>query len=175
MTRPLTLAVLALAMALPAGIASAKDHGKTHKTTSAHGCPPGLAKKSSACLPPGQARKLDQRTTPRDDAIRTDSTTVTTTRRDITHRETTATGQVTSETRSVTEVVTRDGRVLRIGDRVEEDYTARYVLLDEPERFDLPPLDPGHRYIRANRSAMVIDEQTREILELIRLAAVLID
>ncbi|MCB1341235.1 MAG: excinuclease ABC subunit A [Pseudooceanicola sp.] len=40
-------------MALP-DIAAAKDKGH-----SAAGCPPGLAKKSPACVPPGLAKKMD--------------------------------------------------------------------------------------------------------------------
>lgn len=57
---PLTI----LALSAGAGLADGKGHGDKghHKKPKAHHstqfCPPGLAKKSPACIPPGQAKKM---------------------------------------------------------------------------------------------------------------------
>ena len=62
------LAVLTLAAASVAAVPASADpgRGKGHDRDRNHGsyarhCPPGLAKKSPACVPPGQARKYDDR------------------------------------------------------------------------------------------------------------------
>ena len=48
----------ALALTLPAGaIAKNNNQGHGAAPNAAAGCPPGLAKKNPACVPPGQARK----------------------------------------------------------------------------------------------------------------------
>lgn len=57
----LAASLAALAAASPA--ISKPDHGKHHGQNGpvgygAGGCPPGLAKKSMGCLPPGRAKKL---------------------------------------------------------------------------------------------------------------------
>lgn len=39
--------------------------GRGEHARAAHHCPPGLAKKNSPCVPPGQARKDDSRYSPR--------------------------------------------------------------------------------------------------------------
>lgn len=67
MTRHITSALaLALAVSLPAAL-EAKGNKPAHAqkgkpaahATAAGNCPPGLAKKSPACVPPGQAKKSD--------------------------------------------------------------------------------------------------------------------
>lgn len=63
--RPIIL-LATLAVAATPAFAGPKDHGngqghgkmKAHQSARA-GCPPGLAKKSPACVPPGLAKKQD--------------------------------------------------------------------------------------------------------------------
>ena len=62
------LAVLAVTAATVAAVPASADpgRGKTHhrdhfRTSQARHCPPGLAKKNPPCVPPGQARKYDDR------------------------------------------------------------------------------------------------------------------
>lgn len=62
------LAVLAVTAATVAAVPASADPGrsKTHdrdhfRTSQARHCPPGLAKKNPPCVPPGQARKYDDR------------------------------------------------------------------------------------------------------------------
>lgn len=55
------LGLVALTMAIAAPMASAKDHRANHEQRNGNArvvghCPPGLAKKDPACVPPGQAR-----------------------------------------------------------------------------------------------------------------------
>lgn len=65
----LLVGAAALASAAPAFAKPGKGQGNAHANHHAHGvngpvgygaggCPPGLAKKSPACIPPGQAKKL---------------------------------------------------------------------------------------------------------------------
>lgn len=57
------LALLAApAMAENSGNGKGKGKGKSHKTQThmSAPCPPGLAKKSPRCIPPGQARKAER-------------------------------------------------------------------------------------------------------------------
>ncbi|MBE9638048.1 excinuclease ABC subunit A [Salipiger mangrovisoli] len=56
MLRTLTFAALSAAVLVSPMAASAGNNG----------CPPGLAKKNAACMPPGQYKKLDQRHHDRD-------------------------------------------------------------------------------------------------------------
>ncbi|MFW8634313.1 excinuclease ABC subunit A [Cribrihabitans pelagius] len=55
MRKSLMLAALAASLAAPAAVEAGGP--KTNPGTQA-GCPPGLAKKSPACVPPGQAKKF---------------------------------------------------------------------------------------------------------------------
>jgi hypothetical protein len=58
MKSPLILACVLALVAAPA-LADNKGKGKSHKNNGhvVAACPPGLAKKSPACVPPGQAKK----------------------------------------------------------------------------------------------------------------------
>ena len=96
------LTALALALALPALPAAAAGPGH---------CPPGLAKKSPACIPPGQAKKWG------------------------------------------------------IGDRYDGPW-------DRAEwwRYDLPRPRTDERWVRVGDVMLRVDEDTRRILDLIRLA-----
>ncbi|GLS87646.1 hypothetical protein GCM10010873_26200 [Cypionkella aquatica] len=53
---PLTILALASSPALADGKGNGNKKHKKHHTTQS--CPPGLAKKSPACIPPGQAKKM---------------------------------------------------------------------------------------------------------------------
>lgn len=62
------LAVLAVTAATVVAVPASADpgRGKAHdrdhfRTSQARHCPPGLAKKNPPCVPPGQARKYDDR------------------------------------------------------------------------------------------------------------------
>ena len=57
---PLTVVALSTSAALADGKGDGnKGHGKKPKAHHAtQSCPPGLAKKSPACIPPGQAKKM---------------------------------------------------------------------------------------------------------------------
>lgn len=62
------LAVLAVAAASVAAVPASADpgRGKSHdrdhfRISQARHCPPGLAKKNPPCIPPGQAKKYDDR------------------------------------------------------------------------------------------------------------------
>ncbi|OWU83884.1 hypothetical protein ATO6_15820 [Oceanicola sp. 22II-s10i] len=66
------IAATAIALMMVPGAVAAKDkghgkgHGKRHQVERSYQeanrfCPPGLAKKSPACVPPGQAKKHDSR------------------------------------------------------------------------------------------------------------------
>ncbi len=83
----------------------------------AQDCPPGLAKKSPPCVPPGQAKKGDRHW-------------------------------------SRGEVLTGD-----------------YVLVRERGRYGLPPLGPGEQYYRMGDTVLRVDAGTKQILDVIALAA----
>jgi len=89
-------------------------------------CPPGLAKKSPACVPPGQAKK---------------------------HRHD-----------------THD--YVRRGDRID-DYD--YHLIRYPDRYGLGPLRPGERYYVVNGQILRVNEETYEVLDVIRAISALLD
>ena len=108
-----------------AGGASAQSIEAPHRlgasviAVQARGCPPGFAKKSPACIPPGQAKKQRY-------------------------------------------------RGYRIGDRVTGDY----VIIRDPSRYGL---DPDRTYYRIGDSIVLVDRDTREILDFIGAAAALLD
>lgn len=61
---PFTAALLAVALASPALADKDKGNRGKHWKSQHHAqawCPPGLAKKSPACIPPGQAKKYSRR------------------------------------------------------------------------------------------------------------------
>lgn len=103
------LAVAALAPAAPA-LAGSK------------GCPPGLAKKSVPCVPPGQAKQ--------------------------------------------------HGDHIGRGDRVT-DYP--YHLIRYPDRYGLDPLRPGERYYVVNGQILRVNQETYEVLDVIRAISALLD
>ena len=81
------------------------------------GCPPGLAKKSVPCVPPGQVKS---------------------------------------------KAVTHDNSIVRYqrGDVLAGDY----VIIRDPNRYGL---DPTGTYYRTNGQVYRVDQETREILDLI--------
>jgi len=85
-------------------------------------CPPGLAKKDPACVPPGQARKL--------------------------------------------------ARYPHIGDRVT-GYD--YHVIRYPARYGLPPAGEGWRYFIVGDRILRVDEDTYEVLDLIRAVTAILD
>lgn len=111
---PLLAIALAFAVTGAPGPAAAKD------------CPPGLAKKSPACVPPGLAKKGvrahdDDRDHDRD--------------------------RYSDRDRDDVYVIGDDGRIYRIGDRLRRE---DYVLLRRDDFYRLPPLDPGRTYVRVD-------------------------
>lgn len=65
--RMLATATAALSIALAGTVSADPGKGRGHDRDrehhahhAAHGCPPGLAKKNPACVPPGQARHHDR-------------------------------------------------------------------------------------------------------------------
>jgi hypothetical protein len=54
---PFTAALIAVALAAPALADKDRGHGGQRAFHAQAWCPPGLAKKSPACIPPGQAKK----------------------------------------------------------------------------------------------------------------------
>ncbi|WP_261385152.1 RcnB family protein [Vannielia litorea] len=108
---------------LAQGKGNGKGHAKQkHRTEQVvRGCPPGLAKKSPACVPPGQAKKR----------VRAD-----------------------------------DDRHYRInvGSRLDRD---DYVIV-RPWQYGLEPAPGGSRYAVYDGVLVRIDEDTAEVLDLIR-------
>ena len=141
----------AVGLATP-DLASAKD--KHHGAKVQHvagGCPPGLAKKSPACIPPGQAKKLDGR---HDDDRRVciDRKGAYVEREDA-FRYNDRYDQVYS---------------YRVGDRLRGDY----VLIPSP---DLYGLDRYGTYYRAGDGVYQVDKDTMEVMAIIGLASRLLN
>lgn len=115
-------------------------------------CPPGLAKKSPACVPPGQAKKGVRYEDNRDDAF---------------------------EDEQVTEDLYDDRYDrIRVGDRVVlegEEYTVvrsedgRVVLRRNDTLYRLPTVGDGSEYVRMGDVLVRVDPTTRAIVEWIRL------
>ena len=55
---------------------------------------------------------------------------------------------------------------LRVGDRYDRDYDRIYY----PRRYRLPPLGENEGYYRDGRIVYRVDEETRRVIELLRLA-----
>ncbi len=89
-------------------------------------CPPGLAKKSPACVPPGQAKKYR-------------------------HEE---------------------HERFRRGDRIDH---YDYHLIRYPDRYGLDPLRPGERYYVIDGQILRVDQETYEVLDVIRAVSALLD
>jgi Ni/Co efflux regulator RcnB len=63
----LALGIAAMPLSAAADGHKKRGHDDDHRRSSYAGCPPGLAKKSPACVPPGQARKAEHREERHDD------------------------------------------------------------------------------------------------------------
>ena len=123
-------------------------------------CPPGLAKKTPACIPPGQAKKGD--TARYDDKDRY---------RDETRRDDDRYDRADAY------------EILRIGDRVifeGEEYIVvrtgdRTVLRREDDYYRLPRLDDGSEYVRVGDVILKVDRKTRALFEIIELADLILN
>ncbi|HPE26935.1 excinuclease ABC subunit A [Albidovulum sp.] len=93
--------------------------GGTPALADAKGCPPGLAKKSVPCVPPGQAGKGWHR------------------------------GDY-------------------VGDR-------DYHRIRHHDRYGLPPLGPGQRYLIVDGTILVVDEDTYTIVTVLRAVSAILD
>ena len=148
MNTPVTLALaLATALAFTAAPAAAGPKG----------CPPGLAKKTPACVPPGQAKKgvTAEEWATRDRSDDDDD------RYDVGDR------------------VDRDRYViLSEGDRVIFD-GEEYVVVDTDngtvlrrgdDWYRLPRYDDGTEYVRIGDSILRVNRDTQQVIEFMRLA-----
>lgn len=164
----LTMTVVLALASLPAGTAFAKDkkfkHGGKHIAAAARGCPPGLAKKNNGCRPPGQAEKSPVYHTPGDNVVIRETESTTTETRD---------GTIT--TRTVEYVTLENGERFRVGDRFDTGYRDRFRVIDNPGLFDLAPIGANRSYVRIGDTAVLVDDDTREVLNLFALAGLLID
>jgi hypothetical protein len=136
-----TSAILALTALLAATAGPALADGRGHGHGNARGesyrnCPPGLAKKSVPCVPPGQAKKAYRSGYDDDRYEREDH-----------HR-------------------------YRVGDRFDRDRYP-YERIDNYNRWDLPPVGRNEGYYRDGRVIYRVDEQTRRVLALFRLAEII--
>lgn len=129
--------ILALGMAPVPSLAS-----------SAKGCPPGLAKKSPACVPPGQAKKgVTAEEWSRGDRVRDDEYDV-----------------------------LRDGdRIVFDGrDYIVVERDGRLVLRRENDVYRLPRLDQNRDYVRIGDQILSVSRETRQVIEVIRLVDLLL-
>ena len=144
MTRFLALA-LAAALLAPAGAAFAKDKGGKH-------CPPGLAKKDPACVPPGQAKK----------GVRYDD------RADDDRYEREEDDDFYGDRYDRLETgdrIVMDGReyeVVRIGDSV--------ILRREDDLYRLPEIGDESDYVRMGDVIVRVDPKTKAAIQIIELA-----
>lgn len=148
-----------LAISLPTADAWAKgkpDHaggkGKSNHAAApaARHCPPGLARKNPPCVPPGLAKK-GVTEWERDDER---------------HRH------FDGDPVRFTRIVDRDGRVIAVGDVVDDGYD-RYVVLREPGRYGLPPLEADEMYLQVGDAALRLDRDTRRVLTILALGNLL--
>ena len=73
MLKILCLPLVIVALSTGSALAEGKSKGHKKKPKAHHGtqfCPPGLAKKSPACIPPGQAKAKDKQRTDGDNILR---------------------------------------------------------------------------------------------------------
>ncbi|MXQ07072.1 hypothetical protein GQ651_04360 [Alphaproteobacteria bacterium GH1-50] len=116
------------------------------------GCPPGLAKKSPACVPPGQAKKG---VTAEDWAERRGADYEPGDRIDDDHYDRLSDGdRIIIDGREYIVVQTARGPVLRRGD----------------DRYRLPRYDDGSEYVRIGDAILRINRETQQVIELMRLA-----
>lgn len=149
-TAMLTL-MTAAALAMPV-VASAKDKGHGNGAHAAAGCPPGLAKKSPACVPPGLAKKAPVYNDGHYHAGDRDRVII----RDGQHYD--------------------DGRVVIYNDRYDNVYhyrigdrvTGDYVVIQQPQAYGL---DPNGLYYRVDNGIYQVNRETQEILAIIGLAS----
>ncbi|WP_343082157.1 excinuclease ABC subunit A [Ostreiculturibacter nitratireducens] len=153
MTRTVLLSAVALATLVAAAPVEAKQF-----------CPPGLAKKSPACIPPGQAKKMHRYDDRRDDddrhhyryGDRYDD-------HDDGYRH----------DRYYDEGGYRDGgRFIRIGDSI---YDRDYHLITRPGLYGLEPPRDGWGYYIVDGNLLRVDQDTYEVLDLIRAVDAILD
>ena len=78
-------------------------------------------------------------------------------------------------TPTVASVTLADGRELGRGDRFDDAYKNDYVVLRNPEIFNLPPLAQNRNYVRVGDTAVVIDGQSQEVVDFVTIAGLLVD
>ena len=106
-------------------------------------CPPGLAKKAVPCVPPGLAKK----------GVRA-----------YDHDRDAREYERERERRYYDYIGEYDGY------RRDDRYRYEYDRVRDYDRYRLPRLDPGEGYYRDGRVVLRVDDQTRRIIEIIRLA-----
>lgn len=152
MTRIIALA-LAATLVLPAGAAIAKEKGGRH-------CPPGLAKKDPACVPPGQAKKglrYDEDYA-REDRYKDDDDR-------YEHEDDDDWYGDRYDRLETGDRVVMDGReyeVIRIGDRI--------ILRREDDAYRLPRIGDGSEYVRMGDVIVRVDRKTKAAIQIIELA-----
>ena len=163
MIRAIAIAV-ALTFTLPMGadMALAKNH-------KAAGCPPGLAKKDPACVPPGQAKKG---VTAEDWQNRQDG--------DVAAHD----DDDEDDGWTIGDRLERDRwLILEEGDRVTID-GREYIVVDtdngtvlraEDDWYRLPSADDGTDWVRVGDELIRVDPETREIIELIELSRLILN
>ena len=108
------------------------------------GCPPGLAKKSPACVPPGLAKKgVSTYEWQRGDPLSDD-------RYDALRRG--------------------DAVVYRGDEYVIAERDGRLVLRRDDDLYDLPPLTGNRDYVRIGDQILSVSRETQEVIDVIRLA-----
>lgn len=112
------------------------------------GCPPGLAKKSPACVPPGQAKK------------------------GVTAEEWSRGDRVSDDRYDVLREGDRivfDGR-----DYIVVERDGRLVLRRDDDFYRLPRLDRDRDYVRVGDQILSVSRETKQVIEVIRLVDLLL-
>jgi len=152
---------LAAALALAAAPGMAKDR-------SGHGCPPGLAKKSPACVPPGLAKKgvSAREWEHRDDDDGREA------RRDDDHDGYRRGDRLPADRYVILETGDRvifEGREYIV---IQTDHGT--VLRRGDDWYRLPRIDDGSEYVRVGDSILKVDRKTKAFIEMIRLADLIV-
>src|SRR6056297_1924722 len=130
MIRIALIALLAATVAIPA-------------SSQPKNCPPGLAKKSPACVPPGQAKKgVTAEEWHRGDRVSDD-------RYDVLRDG---------------DRIVYDGREYRIVER-----NGRLVLRRDGDFYDLPRQERGRDYVRIGDQILSVNRETKQVIDVIRL------